>query len=184
MENKRVDYWLSKKVFPKNKIEELDNFSLNHYHSDEPRGSGANNKNLKTKLIRYGEIKHLLSDLVNAVLHVNENKFGFHVYPQRDNNLINYNVYDSKTKGDYGWHTDSDTDEFTDMKLTCLINISTEPYQGGDFFIFNGGSHIVKEFNEPGDVLILKSFINHKVTPVISGIRKTLALFFYGPLFR
>jgi len=184
MGNTRSDYWLTKNVFTKNKIEELDNFASKHYYSDEPEGSGANNKNVETKLIRYGEIKHLLSDLVDAILHVNENKFGFNVYPTRDNNLINYNIYNSKTQGNYGWHTDSSTREFTDMKLTCLINISTEPYQGGDFCIFNGGPHIVKDFNQPGDVLILKSFVNHKVTPVISGVRKTLALFFYGPLFR
>ena len=44
----------------------------------------------------------------------------------RDKDFINYNLYSSKTKGNYGWHIDQTTKQYKDMKLTCLINISTK----------------------------------------------------------
>jgi predicted 2-oxoglutarate/Fe(II)-dependent dioxygenase YbiX len=70
------------------------------------------------------------------------------------------------------------------MKLTCLINISTKPYKGGAFHIFNSGPYIVNEFTQAGDVLVFRSYLNHMVMPVESGERKTLALFMEGPLMR
>ena len=50
--------------------------------------------------------------------------------------------------------------------------------------IFANEPCLINEFNAPGDILILRSYINHLVMPVTSGERKTLALFMEGPLFK
>jgi len=71
-----------------------------------------------------------------------------------------------------------------DTKLTVLVNLSTEKYEGGEFQINNGDPKIVKEFTEPGDVLMFQSIILHKVNPVTQGVRKSLTFFLNGPSFR
>ena len=72
-----------------------------------------------------------------------------------------------------------------DIKFTMLINASLEPYEGGKFFIFgNGGEREVGELAKPGNVVILKSSIPHRVTPVTKGKRHSITLFYSGPKFQ
>jgi len=72
-----------------------------------------------------------------------------------------------------------------DIKLTCLLNLSEDDYSGGDLFLFDGGQEKKTEkFNNPGTAIIFPSFINHKVSKLISGKRNTLAIWWYGPKFR
>ena len=71
-----------------------------------------------------------------------------------------------------------------DIKLTILINLSTKKYEGGSFFIFKGKEKNIKELDEPGNILMLKSYLLHKVTPVTKGERRTLTIFLKGPSFR
>tara|TARA_R100001015_G_C4600950_1_gene155884 strand:- start:588 stop:1160 length:573 start_codon:yes stop_codon:yes gene_type:complete len=190
MSFKKIHYYRFKNVFSQSKIEEINNTAEDNFYKDEPEDFAAKDnsnkkiKNLDTKWILYGKIKHLLSGVVDSVLYLNDNHFGFNINPIRDKDLINYNIYSSKTQSDYDWHIDSNHNQFQDIKLTCLINISTQKYEGGDFHIFNGGSYAVSEFSDPGDILVLKSYLNHKVMPVVTGERKTLALFFQGPSFK
>ena len=49
---------------------------------------------------------------------------------------MNYNVYG--INDEYGWHIDSENKFKYDMKLTCLLNLSEEPYEGGIFCLING----------------------------------------------
>ena len=65
-----------------------------------------------------------------------------------------------------------------------LINVSTKKYEGGDFYICAGKEKHIKELNEPGNILMLKSHLLHKVTPVTKGERRTLTIFLKGPSFR
>ena len=95
------------------------------------------------------------------------------------------NEYSSQHKGEYGWHCDGSNSPNYDIKFTMLINASLEPYQGGKFFIFgNGGEQEVKELEQPGNVVILKSNIPHRVTPVTKGKRHSITLFYSGPRFQ
>ena len=48
---------------------------------------------------------------------------------------MNYNIYGKN--GKYGWHIDASTNLLSDMKLTCLLNLSEEPYEGGEFCMIN-----------------------------------------------
>ena len=85
----------------------------------------------------------------------------------------------------YGWHCDGSNSEKYDIKFTMLGNASLEPYEGGKFFIFgNGGEREVGELAEPGNVVILKSSIPHRVTPVTKGKRHSITLFYSGPKFQ
>ena len=68
-----------------------------------------------------------------------------------------------------------------DTKLTCLLNLSEETYEGGKFYTI--GSNEVVKFDS-GMAIIFNSMIAHKVTPVTKGERITLTYWAYGPSWR
>ena len=118
---------------------------------------------------------------------INKSIFGYDVYWQFHLDTLHYNVYG--VEGKYGWHIDAgikDTDlsdvVVSDIKLTCLLNLSEETYEGGEFHTINdsGGKH---DF-APGMGLILNSLIAHQVTPVTKGERITLTYWAQGPAWR
>ena len=84
----------------------------------------------------------------------------------------------------YDWHTDGSNNHTFDVKFTVLINASTQPYKGGEFYLMgNGGEYHVKGLDKPGDVICIKSHIHHKVNPVTEGKRHTIAIHYSGPRF-
>lgn len=111
----------------------------------------------------------------------NKNIFGYDIDWDFHLDLLNYNVYG--TSGEYGWHIDmSDRNVTTlDIKLTCLLNLSEEPYEGGKFHVI----HIDEEQKfTSGMGLVFTSMIAHKVTPITKGERITLTYWASGPTWR
>ena len=93
-----------------------------------------------------------------------------------------FNEYDSEKNGEYGWHKDHSNNYICDLKLTVLINVSLEKYEGGKFYIFTGnGEKHIPELDTPGNMVIFKSDQVHKVTPVTKGKRQSITLFYNGP---
>ena len=109
---------------------------------------------------------------------INRNVFGYDIYWDFHLDAFNYNVYG--IEGEYDWHVDSNPSE-SDIKLTCLLNLSEESYEGGEF-------HMIKENQrqrfDSGMGLIFNSLIVHKVTPVTKGKRITLTYLAFGPPWR
>ena len=114
---------------------------------------------------------------------MNNLNFGFDLHQLTSQKILNYNTY---TEGEeYSWHIDaSSKSPVSDIKLTCLLNLSEEKYEGGELILFKGEEVLCKEFNEPGSAVVFPSFTNHKVNKLISGTRSTLALWMSGPKFR
>ena len=113
----------------------------------------------------------------------NKINFGFDLHPLTFDEVLNYNIYKKNTE--YDWHIDAELEKpLFDIKLTCLLNCSDGPYEGGDLCLFSGKERPCKEFNEPGSIIVYPSFINHRVKKVTSGERKTLAIWWSGPKFR
>ena len=114
--------------------------------------------------------------------------FKYDIVPFHDSHYLNLNYYDS-TNDSYDWHIDGTGYGSTyDLKLTCLLNLSTEKYKGGDLVLFNvedKASKIIKEnFSQPGYALIFTSTHFHKVKPITKGVRRTLSYWAKGPLWR
>ena len=81
-----------------------------------------------------------------------------------------------------GWHIDANRENKPiDMKLTCLLNLSEEPYEGGEFKLIGVDKKI--KFDS-GEGLVFTSLQAHKVTPVTKGKRITLTYWGYGPSWR
>ena len=98
---------------------------------------------------------------------------------------FSYNVYE---KGDeYSWHIDINNDKSSpfDSKLTCLLNLSEKPYEGGEFKLLGFQTGLDEKIKfDCGYSIIFNSLIAHKVTPVTEGERITLTYFANGPAWR
>ncbi len=128
----------------------------------------------------YAELNKI-KDFKSAILWINREAFGVDLY-ENINDPVVQNVYSSKHQGQYKWHFDSEPHQSNyTSKLTTLINLSEKPYQGGDFFIFDGKEVLIKELNEPGTLFTFPSFYLHKVSPVTQGERITGTIFMTGP---
>ena len=122
-------------------------------------------------------LMELLQPWLHQCQRINRDFFGYDVYWDFHLQTMNYNVY--VINGEYDWHIDLKGGKGADMKLTCLLNLSEEPYEGGEFYMLNqrdGKSH---PFNS-GETLIFTSLLAHKVTPVTKGERITLTYWATG----
>ena len=84
---------------------------------------------------------------------------------------------------EYGFNYNVKTDHVSDIKLTGIVNISDEPYEGGEFITFDGNYEQISKIKNPGSSILLSHSILHKVNPVTKGIRKTLSYWLMGPKF-
>ena len=141
-------------------------------------------KTAKVDLLPWRYLRPNLERIYETWMMANCDSFGYNLYPMRNTDLWNCNTYDSINNAEYDYHTDRDSKKPSDIKLTGIVNISDEPYEGGEFIAFyDGGFKKVPEISQPGDVLLLRHDVVHKVNPVTKGIRKTLSFWFYGPAF-
>ena len=111
---------------------------------------------------------------------INNQYFGYSIYWQFHLDAFNYNKYG--INGGYDWHMDAITKQSsTDIKLTCLLNLSEEPYEGGEF----NSLHQKKGLKfDSGMGLVIHSVVAHKVAPVTKGKRTTLTYWAHGPSWR
>ena len=185
-----IDYWYWKNFVPKDEIKEINSFiekNFDSYENFQEQAKDLDSQSKKTalvKVIKYKKIKPYLTDIVQSFILCNQRNFGYNLYDLNYSSNINLNVYSADNKGKYDWHTDGSNNDIHDIKLTALVNISIKKYEGGDFYIFNNNESKIDYFNEPGDMLLFKSNLHHKVTPVIKGERRTLTIFFEGPKFK
>ena len=64
------------------------------------------------------------------------------------------------------------------------LQLSTpEEYKGGKLE-FNLGSNIIEANNEVGSLTLFPSYLLHRVTPVVSGVRRSLVLWVSGKPFK
>jgi hypothetical protein len=184
----KYDYWYTNNFYNKEDIKSLTSFIEKNYDyvSDKSEDAvdelGKSKKNTNTLVINWGKIKDLVGNLEATINSFNENNFGYILYPFNNLKRVALNIYNSEQKGEYDWHFDSSKNDIYDCKLTVLVNLS-ETYKGGELQFFQSHPYILKQFT-PGTLLLFKSHINHRVTPVTKGVRKTLSLFCNGPKFR
>lgn len=140
-------------------------------------------KTSNVSIIRYGDLREELERCYQLCLNMNKHFFGFDIFEISDLDTVAYAEYHDSNNGEYDWHVDAVRNEPYDLKLTALLDLSTEPYEGGDFLLFSNGEQKISGFI-PGGIIIFPSWIPHKVSPVTSGTRKSMALFLSGPSFK
>jgi len=128
--------------------------------------------------------KDFLGEFEDLVHHVNNENFGFDLHRFTGHEAIHHNVYKEEVSGQYDWHSDGSVGEMYDFKLTAIINLSTEQYEGGNLELFLKRPMHIKGLDNPGSILIFPSYMQHRVTSVTKGERSTVTMWIRGPLFR
>ena len=139
-------------------------------------------KNSQVKFVTLFSIQKYIVPFIDFAFNVNNTHYGFDLFQLTANKILNYNSYN--VGEEYSWHIDADMKSpIRDVKLTCLLNLSEEKYDGGDLYLFNHKEVKVENF-EPGSAVVFPSFLNHRVSEILKGSRNTLAIWMWGPKFR
>ena len=138
--------------------------------------------------VLHPSLKKHLKKFEEFIYSANDKIFQYDIFNISDSKFININEYDTKYNS-YDWHIDcSPYGSKEDLKLTCLLNISTESYSGGRLHLSGldeeGQELIFKDFNMPGYAIIFTANRMHKVEPITSGKRKTLSYWVRGPAWK
>lgn len=130
------------------------------------------NDNHETKWI-YEKLAH------NAKL-ANKEMWNFDLWGYYDS--LQYTKYYGNG-GHYDWHADLGA-SISNRKLSCVLQLSTpEEYEGGDLEM-NPGGGIISVPKGLGTLCFFPTFLLHRVTPLTSGVRKSLVTWISGANFR
>jgi len=139
-----------------------------------------NRRNSTICWIDFNKMQPVYDDINKLIQKINRNNFGF------DNIQITERAqFAEYFKGQfYEWHMDSNIDmdkEPTVRKLsmTVLLNDPKE-FEGGNLEIAGKDLLPMKQ----GHAAIFASFLQHRVTPVTKGVRRSLVMWFGGEPFK
>ena len=149
----------------------------------KPEGSGVDTKKRTTTIswIPFKEMQPMYSDINNFIQKANLNHFGFD--DVRITEQAQFTEY--PTGGFYDWHMDTDVNMHNEppvrkISMTLLLNNPSE-FEGGDLELMAPGKRAKMQ---QGHAIIFASFINHRVAPVIRGVRQSLVMWFGGTPFK
>lgn len=118
-----------------------------------------------------------ISQLVDEA---NKSMWEFDIYGYHDS--LQYTTYYGGG-GHYDWHTDVGP-MMANRKVSVVLQLTKpDEYEGGDLQL-NGGSGIIEAPKDFNTMIIFPSFMLHRVTPVITGTRKSLVTWLAGPNLR
>ena len=174
--------YASMNIFNNDQVSEINKVIKNNLIQGKDKPATAI-KNSEVKFINFEKIQNYINPFVDFCLTANISLFGYDLHPLTSLKKLNYNSYE--TGMEYSWHIDATPrDPVRDIKLTALLNLSENKYEGGELVLFRGEEVVCHEFNVPGSAVIFPSFTNHKVNKIISGTRHTLSIWMSGPKFR
>ena len=149
------------------------------YHQ-EVRDYDENRRHSTISWIPFNKMQPMYDDLIYLIQKINRNHFGF------SNIQITEKAQVSEySKGQfYHWHTDMPIDMDTEppvrkLSMTLLLNDPSE-FEGGNLEIANRTMTPMKR----GHAAIFASFLQHQITPVTRGLRKSLVMWFGGTPFK
>lgn len=149
-------------------------------------GSNRRDSSYRSSVIRW---LNLLSDrdivdrLMQFVHQSNRTNFGYDIVAPYE---VQFTEYFGHTEGKYDWHHDLwlEGARAFDRKLSVVLQLSRpDEYVGGRFEFF-GVQNPDECFMPRGSVLIFPSFLEHRVLPVSSGLRRSLVTWVEGPRWR
>ena len=181
----KFSFWYWNNILNQDQIKQI-NLICEKYHDpffeDAPAGNVV--KTADVTGIKWELLKPVMHHVDDIWREKNKFIFGFDLFQTLDIDMWNINTYDSKNEGEYDFHCDTTDEYVNDIKLTGIVNISDEPYEGGELIAFvNNKFQEITEIKNPGSSILFTHGTLHKVNPVTKGIRKTLSYWFHGPRF-
>lgn len=124
----------------------------------------------------------------SAVEQVNNLAYGFELYGYKS---FQYTIYEGSVGGKYDAHMDlimsdakpADLLDTRKLSLSLILNDPEKDFTGGEFMIYEGGNP-TKVDAQKGTMIFFPSFMLHAVTPVKTGVRKSIVVWVEGPKFK
>lgn len=125
----------------------------------------------------------VMDRIIDVVRAANRDTFGFDL--QSFSESAQVARYDAAREGHFDWHSDiGDGPLARQRKLTMVVQLSSPTdYAGGTLEVMPS-AHVHQASHARGDATIFPSFLLHRVTPVIEGLRQSLTIWAHGPAFR
>ena len=126
------------------------------------------------------ETAWIYEKIANYAKIANKEMWNFDIWDYQD--LLQFTKYYGDG-GHYDWHVDLGPG-ISNRKLSCVLQLSSpEEYEGG-VLQMNPGGNIIEVPQGLGTICFFPSFLLHRVTPLTSGIRKSLVTWLCGAHFR
>ena len=143
--------YVSMNIFNIDQVREINNVIKKNLIQGKDNPATAI-KTSAVKFVNFEKIQNYINPFVDFCLTANINFFGYDLHPLTSHKKINYNSYETGTE--YDWHIDATPkDPVRDIKLTALLNLSEDKYQGGELILFRGKEVQCNEFNISGGFL-------------------------------
>jgi PKHD-type hydroxylase len=127
------------------------------------------------------ETKWIYDRMQGVVRALNERTYQFDLRGFSEN--FQYTIYHGTEGGHYDWHIDQGPLHVR-RKLSLSLQVShSSQYEGCDLQ-FHAGNKIETAPRERGTVIAFPSYVLHRVTPVVSGTRKSIVVWVTGPKFK
>ena len=189
--NSNCEYWQWEEFYDKKQIKTIHDKIQKTYYEIEPTGhnagqhkDGTDRKVVDVQMVLYESIVSEICRIIDeAYVSCNQN-FGYDVIRPTMMDNLHYNTYTAKSKSKYDYHVDSSRNPYYDIKMTLLVNLSPKEFEGGNFYLYQQEDIHVPQLKKPGSAVLIKSAMNHKVTPITKGTRRTLTFFMKGPAWR
>ena len=129
------------------------------------------------------EFKWIYDKIGAMAYEANKEMFHFDLWSMPEN--IQYTEYYASEKGHYDWHMDIGTEELSQRKISITVQLSdSDEYTGGELQLWPGGTYPIQAPRGKGNVVIFPSFMMHRITPVLTGTRKSFVLWLGGGHYR
>lgn len=176
----KLEYYIFKNVYTAEQCADLAKIAEEH-SSATAVDRAPDWKKVKTTCADIHAFEGKLNRFFALTNIVNKQHFGYDCYDAGEvYNMVNFNTY--QVGDNYAWHRDrEDHAGACDIKMTTILNISDEPYQGGRLELW--GCDFEDQVNQ-GDMVVFSSHISHRVTDVTEGSRKTISYWTVGPRWR
>ena len=140
-------------------------------------------RNSKTSWIKCNDNTVWLYDsLAYITRQINGQFYDFDLYGFVED--FQYSVYTGSEESHYTWHIDKGFGTPSPRKLSLVLQLSdSSEYEGGDLEFFYA-SNVERAIKKKGLIYLFPSWIAHRVTPVTSGVRRSLVVWVTGPKFR
>jgi PKHD-type hydroxylase len=140
-------------------------------------GSGKDIRDSSIKWFEPNEETSWIYDTVLNYIQEANSIWKFNLYSIIDN--IQYTEYRGGG-GHYDWHIDIGPGSISHRKVSVIVQLSDPSEYSGGILELNLGGNITAIPQVKGSVIVFPSYLLHRVTPVTSGLRKSLVLWAGG----
>ena len=133
-------------------------------------------------IVRNRETEWLYARLEEIVLRLNTQYYKYDLYGLMER--LQYTVYHGAQSGHYDWHVDHGVIAPAPRKISLSVQLTApDQYEGCDLEL-SPGDRVHAAPRMRGAVIAFSSYVLHRVTPILSGTRKSLVVWASGPEYR